>query len=200
MYKAVILDLGNVLLKFDYQIIIDSINNIDPGLGDEFAQRYYNNYHLHEQLEKDEISVEDFTKIILKWLNYKISANEFYHIYSDMFTANKEVIELLPRLKNNYKLFLLSNTNYIHQKYGWQQYEFLKNFDKLLLSQELKARKPEQEIFKKAEKIIGFDPAEIFFIDDVAEYAEAAKLWGWDAVQFTGIDDLLVELGKRKIL
>lgn len=200
MYRAIVFDLGNVLLKFDYQIIINTLNNIEKGLGDKFAELYYKNYHLHEQLEKDEISVEDFTNTMLNWLNHKVTAEEFYHIYSDMFSPNKEVIELLPKLKLNYKLFLLSNTNYIHQKYGWQQYEFLKYFDKLLLSQELKTRKPEQTIFKKAQEIIGCKPAELFFTDDVAEYVEAAKKSGWDAVQFTGFDSLQTELRNRKIL
>ncbi len=200
MYKAVVFDLGNVLLKFDYQIIIDSINKIEKGLGDKFAQLYYDNYHLHEQLEKDDISVQDFTNIMLTWLDNKITAEKFYHIYSDMFTPNNDVIELLPKIKLNYKLFLLSNTNYIHQKYGWQQYEFLKYFDKLILSQEIKARKPEEEIFKKAQEIISCKPAEIFFTDDVAEYVEAAKKSGWDAVQFTNFDGLDTELRKRNIL
>lgn len=200
MYKAIVFDLGNVLLKFDYQIIIDAINKIESGLGDKFKRLYYENYQLHEDLEKDLISVDDFTKTMIDWLENKVSVELFYHIYSDMFVPNEDVINLLPELKKNYKLFLLSNTNYIHQKYGWENYAFLKQFNELILSQEVKARKPEPEIFERAQEIIGCEPSEILFTDDIEEYVDAAKSAGWDAVQFIGYSELINELELRNIL
>ena len=200
MYKAIIFDLGNVLLNFDYNIIINSLNNVEPGLGNKFEKLYYENYQLHEDLEKDKISVAKFTEIILFWLEKKVSPEQFYNIYSDMFNPNKDVINLLPILKNKYKLYLLSNTNYIHQKYGWEQYEFLKHFDKLILSHEVKARKPEREIFTIAQKIVDCSPSHIFFTDDIPEYVNAAKSAGWDAVQFVGYSQLVNDLKSRNII
>lgn len=200
MYKAIVFDLGNVLLNFDYKIIINSLNKIEAGLGDKFEKLYSENYYLHEDLEKDQISVDDFTDTILQWLNNKITAEEFHHIYSGIFSPNEEMISLLPELKQNYKIFLLSNTNYIHQKYGWEKHDFIKLFDKLIPSHKVKARKPELEIFKAAEKIIGYKSSEIFFTDDILEYVEAAKLAGWDAVQFQGYKKFLHELKRKNIL
>jgi len=56
-----------------------------------------------------------------------------------------DVVALLPEIKKNYKLYLVSNTNSIHQKYGYQHYEFLKIFDKLFLSHEVGFVKPEKK-------------------------------------------------------
>jgi len=200
MYKAIVFDLGNVLLNFDYQIVVNSLNDIELGLGDRFEKLYYKNYHFHKDLETDKISVKDFTGTMLQWLNNKVTAEQFYHIYSDIFSPNEKMVALLPKLKQNYKLFLLSNTNYIHQKYGWENCNFLKYFDKLIVSHEVKARKPEAAIFKAAEKIMGCNSPEIFFTDDILEFVNAAKVAGWDAVQFLGYDNLLEEMKRKNIL
>ncbi len=45
------------------------------------------------------------------------------------------------------------------------------------------------------------EPAEHhLFIDDIFEYAEAAKNLGWNAIQFTDSESLVKELMSRKIL
>jgi putative hydrolase of the HAD superfamily len=103
-------------------------------------------------------------------------------------------------LKKDYKLFLLSNTDSIHQKYGWQKYEFLKYFDKLILSHEVRSVKPEEKIYRKVEEASGFPSEEHFYIDDIQEYVDAAINLGWDAVVFEGYEKLVRDLKDRKIL
>jgi len=117
-----------------------------------------------------------------------------------VFKENKEVAALLPKLKENFKLVLLSNTNSIHQEYGWKNYGFLKYFDKLILSHEVGAIKPEKEIYKCVENFTKESATHHLFIDDVLEYANAAKKLGWDAIQFTDYNNLITELKNRKIL
>ncbi len=129
--SVIVFDLGNVLIPFDYNRIINRLNNISPGTGDKFYSSYKDSYHVHRLYEKWELSNKEFIGIMLEWAENKISENEFCEIYSDIFSVNEDVVSLLPLLKKNYKLVLLSNTNYIHQKYGWEKYEFLKYFDKL---------------------------------------------------------------------
>ena len=113
---------------------------------------------------------------------------------------NEEVITLLLVLKKNYKLFLLSNTNSIHQKYGWQKYEFLKYFDTLILSHEVGSVKPEEKIYRAVEGASGIVSEEHFYIDDIQEYVDAAIRLGWDAVQFVDYEKLEHDLNIRNIL
>ncbi|MCL6494321.1 MAG: HAD family phosphatase [Ignavibacterium sp.] len=198
-YSAVVFDLGQVLIPFDYQIFIDAVNKHKSGLGENFVKKYNENYSIHRDFERGKISEKDFIAQMLDWLEHKVTAEEFIKYWSGIFSLNEDVISLLPKLKKHYKLYLLSNTNSIHQKYGYQHYEFLKLFDKLFLSHEVGFVKPEKGIYSAVENFSGLPSEEHIFIDDIAEYVEAAKQLGWDGIQFTGYENLLSEFYKRGI-
>lgn len=198
--KVFVFDLGNVLIPFDYKIIVKNLNKTEPHLGDKFEKLYAENYHIHEKFEKGKISVDQFTETMLSWLDHKIVAEEFFQIYSDIFTLDEKMIGLLPTIKEKYKLVLLSNTNYIHQKYGWEKYSFLKHFDKLILSHEVGARKPEAGIFKSAENYTGEKSEHHFFTDDVEEYVEAAKSIGWNGITFKGYENFIRKITELNLI
>jgi glucose-1-phosphatase len=199
-YSVIVFDLGNVLLPFNYEIMIRRFNKRKPGLGDKFKKLYAENYDIHQRFERGELFVEHFLTTMTDWLEGKVFGKEFCKIFSDVFTANQKLIDLLPALKQNYTLVLLSNTNIIHKKYGYGHYEFLKQFDKLFLSYEVGALKPEKKIYKAVEEYTGKPSGEHFFIDDVKEYVDGAKKCGWGAVQFIDNDQLLKVLTKKAIL
>ena len=197
--KVIVFDLGNVFLKFDYNIILTRLNKIEAGLGDKFFKLYADNYDIHSKFEKWEITTEEFTNIVMGWLENKISLDQFHDIYSNIFTPDDDVINLLPKLKENYRLFLLSNTNYIHQKYGWEKYNFYHHFEKLILSHEVGAAKPDRKIYEAVQNITGEKPEAHLFIDDIEENVDGARSLGWDGIQFTGYDNLISEFEKRNI-
>lgn len=199
-YSAIVFDLGQVLVRFDYKYFVEKVNTHKNGIGEHFMELYKRNYNIHRDFEKGVISEKDFIAQMLNNLDHTIDAETFCKYWSDIFTLNENVISLLPELRKNYKLYLLSNTNSIHKKYGYQDYEFLKLFDKLFLSHEVGYVKPEMEIYQSIEKESGYPPNEHIFIDDILEYVDAAKKLGWDAIQFVGYDDLVKNLRQRKIL
>lgn len=199
-YSAIVFDLGQVILPFDYKGFIEKVNRHKPGIGEQFAESYKQNYNIHRDFEKGLISEEVFITQMLGYLENVIDGETFCKYWSDIFTPEEQVISLLPLLKENYKLYLISNTNSIHKKYGYQGYEFLKQFDKLILSHEVKFIKPEEEIYREVEKASGFPSEEHIFIDDILEYVDAAKNIGWDGIQFVGYDDLVKNLMMREII
>ena len=169
-YSVIVFDLGMVLLPYNYNIALERLEKINSGFG-------------------------------VNYLNhYKTNKETFKKIYSEIFTVNEDVAALLPELKKNYTLLLLSNTNSIHREYGWKNYKFLQYFDKLILSYEVNAVKPEEKIYRAVEKSSERPPHSHIFIDDVKEYAEAAIKCGWGGIQFTGYEKLVNELKNRKIL
>jgi HAD superfamily hydrolase (TIGR01509 family) len=198
-YSVIVFDLGNVLLPFDYSVMIKRFDQVEKGLGQKFAAYYRDNYDIHRRFERGEYSVDEFTEIMLAVLDHKISKDDFYEMYSDIFTVNEELVASLPELKKNFRLVLLSNTNAIHQKYGWGRYHFLKHFDKLILSHEVGAVKPEEEIYKAVEVFTQKKAQEHFYVDDIMEYISAAKALGWEAVQFMGNKELFEEFDKQGI-
>jgi putative hydrolase of the HAD superfamily len=199
-YSAIVFDLGKVLIPFDYSPAISKLNKIEKGLGDRFIEFYKSNYHFHRDFERGKISESEFVTKMLDVIDHKIDAGTFKRYYADIFSLNEEVASLLPILKKEYKLFLLSNTDSIHQKYGWQKYEFLKYFDQLILSHEVGSVKPEEKIYRAVEEASEFPSEEHFYIDDIQEYVDAAITLGWDAVLFEGYDKLVSDLKDRKIL
>ncbi|MEN8192142.1 MAG: HAD family phosphatase [Bacteroidota bacterium] len=192
--SVIVFDLGNVLIPFDYNRIISKMNKIDAGLGDRFAKLYYDNYDVHRKYEKWELSDVEFLEIMMTWTEHKISEEDFKFIYSELFVENKETTSLLPILKKHYKLVLLSNTNYIHQKYGWEKYDFLKHFDKLILSHEVGAIKPEEKIYRAVEHFTNEPSAQHIFIDDISDYVEGAKKLSWSGIQFKSHEQLVSDL------
>jgi putative hydrolase of the HAD superfamily len=197
--KAIVFDLGNVLVPFDYSIARIKLNAIEENLGEVFLSFYKENYDLHRSFERGDLSEEKFISIMVNVLHNKIDAETFCRIYAEIFTINENVVSLLPELKKNYKLVLLSNTNEIHKKYGWERYGFIKNFAKLILSHEVNAVKPEEKIYKAVEAFTRLLPEEHLFIDDILEYVNEAKNLGWDGIQFLGYENLVEELQKWNI-
>ncbi len=197
--EIIVFDLGNVLIPFDYTIIIKKLESIEAGLGEKFYTKYKDNYHIHREFERWELSNDEFLKIMLDWVDHKMSAGEFCEIYSQIFEENTQLTNLLPALKKNYKLVLLSNTNDIHRKYGWEKYTFLQNFDKLILSHEVGAVKPEKEIYQAVMNFTRSAPSAHLFIDDITEYVEGAKSMGWDSFQYKNFEGLITEFKKRGI-
>ncbi len=199
-YSVIVFDLGNVLIPFDYKIMTDRLNKVSSGLGEKFLADYKINYHIHRSFESGVMTEIQFIDKMLNILDHKIDSETFCRFFSEIFRVNQDVANLLPQFKKNYKLILLSNTNSIHKKYGWEKFDFLKHFDKLILSHEVGAVKPEEKIYRAVEKISGYTPAEHLFIDDVKEYSDAAIKLGWDAINFVSYENLLQEFQIREVL
>ncbi|MBK7227755.1 MAG: HAD family phosphatase [Ignavibacteriales bacterium] len=199
-YSAIVFDLGQVIVPFDYKYFVEKVNKHKSGIGETFLELYNQNYSIHRNYEKGLITEAVFISKMLEYLDDCIDGETFCKYWSDIFSVDEKVVSLLPELKKRFKLFLISNTNSIHKKYGFEHYEFLKLFDKLFLSHEVGFIKPEKEIYQAVEKVSGFPSEEHIFIDDILEYVNVAKSLGWDGIQFLGYDDLVKNLKARDIL
>ena len=199
-YSAIVFDLGQVIVPFDYKYFVEKVNRHKTGIGERFLDLYKQNYHIHRDFEKGLLPENQFINIMLGFLDNVIDGETFCKYWSDIFSVNEKMVSLLHKLKPHYSLYLISNTNSIHKKYGFEHYEFLKLFDHLFLSHEAGFIKPEKEIYQAVEKISKLPPEEHIFIDDILEYINAAKSLGWDGIQFLGFDDLVKNLKDRDIL
>jgi putative hydrolase of the HAD superfamily len=199
-YSVIVFDLGNVLIPFDYNVLIKKIDSLKSGLGKHFVDTYFANYEFHRDFERGKISEEKFIKRMLEILDHSIDGETFCNYFSSIFQLNKDVTALLPALKKSYKLVLLSNTNSIHEKYGWEQYDFLKYFDDLILSHKIGAVKPEEKIYRAVEISSGSPAEQHIFIDDIEEYVNAARSFGWDGIHFKGYSSLVKDLKLRDII
>jgi putative hydrolase of the HAD superfamily len=181
--KAIIFDLGAVILNINYQNTIDEFGKI----GIQNASSYYSKKaqnSLFNQIETGEISDKEFLLKLQKEtpnINIKQVEDAWNAMLLDL-PENR--INLLKKLKTNYSIFLLSNTNSIHiaefkKRLGNNQYnKFYNLFDKVYYSHKIGFRKPQSEAFQiilDENKLLA---NEVFFIDDSYQHIKGAKKLG----------------------
>ena len=191
-YKNIIFDLGGVILDIDYKRTIQSFSNL--GIADAsllYSKSSQNN--LFDELEKGNISEEDFYSGIRKLSNRNLMDIEIRDAWNAILIGlPDENVKLITELKKNHRLFLLSNTNNIHEKayrkmivekYG--SFVFDDIFEKMYLSHHLHLRKPDPAIFKFVLEVSGLKVEETCFIDDSPQHVESARKMNIKSFHFT---------------
>jgi FMN phosphatase YigB (HAD superfamily) len=200
LIKAVIFDLGRVIVPFDFQRGYAGIEAFS-GIPAAQVRQQIITTGLVPQFERGEIEPHEFVRRIATHLNLEISYEQFSEIWCSIFTRETLVPEeLLAGLRDRYRLLLLSNTNAIHFEMVREHYPLLRHFDSLILSYEVGAMKPSPLIYQRAIEKAGCLAEECFFTDDIAEYVEGARREGIDAVQFQSASQIEEELRNRRVI
>ena len=199
MTKALLFDLGNVLVAFDFTRGYRALERVCPYSAEEIPVRIGAS-GLAPPYERGELSSEEFYRQLCRTLDLHVSYEQFCDIWSAIFLPDPLVSgDLLADLHRRYRMVLISNTNDIHFRMIQANYPLIRHFDALVLSHQVGAAKPADRIYQEAIRQAGCLPAECFYTDDVAEYVEGGRRNGLDAVQFTGQADLERELQQRGI-
>jgi putative hydrolase of the HAD superfamily len=198
MYKAIIFDLGRVLVDFDFQRGFQALEGVCPYDAAEIRRRIAAT-DLVERFETGLIEPPDFVAQLSRILALDIDYAGFCKLWSSIFTDPLIPEAMLEGLATRYRLLLLSNTNAIHFEMIRENYPMLRHFHQRILSYEVHAMKPRREIFQAALELCGCRPEECFYTDDIAAYVEAAQRLGMDAVQFESLAQLQRELKARGI-
>ena len=199
MTRAIIFDLGNVLIPFDWRRGYDAFARVSPYPIEEVRRRIKET-GLFDGFERGRLEPRAVAERVSAFLGLDVSFDQFREIWSSIFLP--ETIlgdDMLAGLHARYRLLLLSNTDAIH--YGWvrEKYPILRHFDHAVLSFELGLRKPEPGIYQEAIARAGCEAREIFFTDDREENVTGALDAGIDAVQFLSVEQLEQELKSRGV-
>ena len=179
-YKAVLFDLGGVLIDIDYYATERAFESL--GVSD-FKERYSQlaQNELFNRFECGEISPQHFVNLLLPYTQSGTTPNQVVAAWNAMLGAfPTEKLKLIEHLEKTTPLFMLSNTNELHWievERAWRKVsdEPLQHFfKKIYLSHEIGQRKPHPETFEWVCQQIGFEPAEVLFIDDTPQHIEGA--------------------------
>lgn len=199
MIKAIIFDLGRVIVPFDFR---RGYARLEPLCGipaAEIPQRI-SPTGLVERFDRGEIEPRDFVRELSKHLDLHSTYEEFCQIWSCIFLPETLISDaLLQGLARNYRLILLSNTNALHFEMIRKAYPLLRHFHEYVLSYQVGAMKPSAVIYRRAIEASGCRPEECFFTDDIAAYVEGAREHGIDAVQFQSPAQIEAELRARGV-
>lgn len=184
--KAVIFDLGRVIVPFDFDLGYRELHRL-TGLDTADIRRRIGATGLVNRFETGLIEPEPFVAGIARALGITMSVEQFSLIWNSIFL--KETLipeEMLIRLKQRYRLLLLSNTNAIHFAGLEQSYPLLRHFEEHILSFRVQTMKPAAPIYLHAAKLAGVPPSECLFIDDLPENVVGAQAVGMQALLFQG--------------
>lgn len=191
--KAVIFDMGNVVLKVDHWVACEKFSQYSDLTKEEIYERIIGS-SLEDLFERGRISPLAFYLSISKKIHVDMDFEQFSRIYNDVFFTNNGMSEVLKRLKKEVKILLLSNTNQSHFSWVDQKFSILKNFKERVLSYKVGFRKPEKEIFLHALDMLRFKPEETVYIDDLEEFVSASEKIGMNGIVFRSFSFFQTEL------
>jgi len=198
MYRAILMDLGKVLIDFDFSAGYRALEELCPYPETEIRRRIAAT-GLAARFETGLLEPRDFCAQLCACLELKVDYHRFCTIWNSIFPNVLLPESMIEGLAHRYRLVLVSNTNKIHFEMARQQYPVLRHFHHLALSYQVKAMKPHPEIFLEAVRLAGCRAGECFYADDVPAFTEAARKLGVDAVTFESAAQLSTEMRRRGI-
>jgi putative hydrolase of the HAD superfamily len=189
MIRAVVSDLGNVLLHFDHRIIVARLMHDFPNVRwDEEQEKLF--WALVSSFELGAVDESGFLAEagVLLGEGSALDAAHFRRLWSDIFWLNDAYLSMLQALRTEVSLVLLSNTNPMH--IAWAQERFPEVFDVFshaVYSYEMGTAKPDPRMFEEALRRAEVAPAEALYFDDIAAYADAATAVGMKGHQYVSV-------------
>jgi putative hydrolase of the HAD superfamily len=192
--KNIIFDLGGVLLNINPLLSLLELERISHINKDELLVKLANE-KLFEKFDTGSLSPAQFRSALCRIINVDVADSEIDRIWNKLlldFPAHR--VNLLQNLRKNYRVFLLSNTNFIH--YNHFTREFYENynfrmvdlFDKVFVSHEIGIHKPDAGIYAFVLENADIAASETLFIDDSSANIEAAILHGISGIQIKEFD------------
>jgi len=193
--KAIIFDLGNVLIDFDHKIAAERISKSAHKNPQEIFNLFFDS-ELTALFEEGKISPLEFFLKVKETLNLKLDYSEFIPIWNEIFflsEKNRYVYNLAKILKSHYIIALLSNINILHFDYLKKNFTVFDAVHHIITSFEVGFRKPHPLIYKKALETLGVLATDVAYTDDRPELVEKAQELGIKSFHFQGIEKLKVD-------
>ncbi len=194
VFKAVVFDLGNVICPFSHHAICNQLAEFSPLNATGIYQQVFTS-GLEAKFDEGRLTPQHFYRDVCRAINARISLSEFQQAWVNIFSLDREVVEIYHRLKK-VKRCLLSNTNEWHFEHLLHSFPVLRHFDGYALSYRLGVKKPDSAIYQHILEISGLNAEECVYIDDIAEYVRKAEELGFKGIHFRGAAALRQELSK----
>lgn len=176
--KALIFDIGNVLLRFDFGLALRKLADHSTPAAEAIVELIE---PVKAAYEGGRMTRADFQAEVRAIIRFSGTDADFIAAWEDIFTENTPMVALVRQLHGRLPLYLLSNTSDIHVDFIFRQFPFFKLFDDAVYSYLVRASKPEPEIYEIARRQFNVTPEETLFIDDLLPNIQAAREAGFHA-------------------
>lgn len=182
--KAIIFDLGNVLLPIDLSLTYEAFSAYSSLSSSEIASAILVDqlWVPYESGQQTDLEFRDFLR---SQLDLTISDADFDNAFSALLLDfHAGVYEWIASLKSQYHLILLSNTSSIHAErftkvsLGPEGQNLFSLFNHVYYSYEMGLVKPDLAIYQQVLNEQGFSAEEVLFFDDNVANINSAKSMG----------------------
>lgn len=183
--KAVIFDIGNVLIEWQPERFFDS------QIGEDKRRALFASIDLHAMNDRVD-SGENFTAVLAETAalhpTFKAELDIWHDRWLDMASpAIDHSVRLLTALQaRGVPVFSLTNFGIETYVIASTKYAFLKAFDRDFISGHMGVIKPDARIYEMLEEASGLSGGQLIFTDDRADNIAAAAARGWHTHLFEG--------------
>lgn len=184
MIKNIIFDLGCVLVGLDGRRCIDAFEKI----GCHEVASYVADHRTEDlflDTELGRISTHEFCDEVRRICRAAATDDDIVWAWNELLTGiDDDKKALLARLSRSHRLFLLSNTNFMHWDkcrrdfFSYRGTDATTLFDRVYLSCAMHLAKPDPRIYEAVLADAGISAAETLFIDDAEANTRAAAALG----------------------
>ncbi|MEY4691755.1 MAG: hypothetical protein RIT19_2080 [Verrucomicrobiota bacterium] len=179
--RAVIFDLGKVLLDFDYGILARRMAGESDISADEI-QRLVDQSPLLHRYETGLMSDREFYEAVVAATGFRGGEQRFEDWFGDIFTEISPMVALHGALvRKGVPTYVFSNTNARAIRHVRTSYPFYRGFTGEILSYEVRSMKPDSRIYEAVEGMSGFSGADLLYLDDRSENIAAGAARGWQS-------------------
>lgn len=182
---TIIFDLGGVLIDWNPRNLYRKVF-VDPG-----AMEYFLTEICHSEWNKQQDAGRPWEEAILERINkfpdYESEIRMYHDRWEEMLKGPiPETVQLLESLHRMGEYRLLALTNWSSETWpvAWNNYDFLKLFEGIVISGHEKLAKPDEAIYQLICQRYDVDPGKALFIDDVEENVIGAQKFGLNAIQY----------------
>ena len=183
--KNLIFDLGGVIIDLSQDSTVREFAKLGGVTEEKVRQDLLPTESFHDY-ERGAISDDEFRDRVRHHLGVNASNDEIDRCWNAMLAGLPiERLQLLERLRKNYRLYLLSNTCEIHlikfnqmvfDMTGHEELDYY--FDKAYYSHRIKMRKPGREIYDSVLADSELHAEQTLFLDDNLINLEGAEVCG----------------------
>lgn len=198
---TIIFDLGKVLIDHSPDYLYKTIFKDDPKKMDWFLKNVCTSEWNIEQdagrtiKEANRIKIEEFPE-------YEKEILAYYEQWSTMckgpIQGTLDIFEAIKK-SGNYNYYALTNFSTETWPTAIKLFPFLTTFQGIIVSGEVKMRKPFDDIYHHIFKTFDINPKNAIFIDDSKPNVETAKRLGLHAIHFQSPEQLDKDLKKLNI-
>ena len=180
--KAVVFDLGKVLVDFDYSIAGRRIAARGKMPAAE-VQKFIDHSPLLFRFETGQMSQQEFFAEVQSTTGFDGTLDEFTGFFADIFSPIQPMLKLHAALRQRgIPTYVFSNTNELAVGHIRKSFPFFSQFNGYVCSYEHGAMKPDAKLYEVVERTSRLAGSELLYLDDRPENVAAGAARGWQAV------------------